>query len=196
MDNILDLIEKIRIYGTINKVPIMSKETIDTINDIINKNSFNSILEIGTAIAYSTINFANNKNIKKITSIERDEERYIIAISNVKKSKLSNIELIYADALKIDIKQKYDLIIIDAAKAQNINFFNKYKNNLNENGIIIIDNLQFHGFVGNSSKIKSKNLRQLVQKIEKFIDFLNNNDEYDVKYIEVGDRLGVCKKKK
>ncbi len=196
MDNILDLIEKIRIYGTINKVPIMSKETIDTINNIINKNSFNSILEIGTAIAYSTINFANNKNIKKITSIERDEERYIIAISNVKKSKLSNIELIYADALKIDIKQKYDLIIIDAAKAQNINFFNKYKNNLNENGIIIIDNLQFHGFVGNSSKIKSKNLRQLVQKIEKFIDFLNNNDEYDVKYIEVGDRLGVCKKKK
>ena len=66
---------------------------------------------------------------------------------------------------------------------------------VNENGIIIIDNLSFHGFVGNSSTIKSRNLRQMVRKIEKFIDFLDNNQEYSVEYIDVGDRLGVCKKK-
>ena len=74
-------------------------------------------------------------------------------------------------------------------------FFNKYKNNLNKNGIIIIDNLEFHGYVGRSSEIKSRNLRQMVRKIEKFLDFLDNNTEYDVEYIEVGDRLGICKKK-
>ena len=49
--------------------------------------------------------------------------------------------------------------------------------------------------VGKSSEIKSRNLRQMVRKIEKFIDYLDNQDEFDVKYIEVGDRLGICKKK-
>ncbi|MDD6272075.1 MAG: methyltransferase domain-containing protein [bacterium] len=195
MDNLLDLIDDIKNYGINNKVPIMSVDTIDEIQKIINENNIESILEIGTAIGYSTINFASNKNIKKITSIERDIERYKIAVENVNKSKLPNIELIFGDALNINIDEKYDLLIIDAAKSQNIKFFNKYKNNLTKNGIIIIDNLEFHGYVGKSNEIKSRNLRQMVRKIEKFLDFLNTNEEYNVEYIEVGDTLGVCKKK-
>ena len=61
--------------------------------------------------------------------------------------------------------------------------------------MIIIDNLEFHGYVGKSKEIKSKNLRQMVRKIEKFLEFLDTQEEYNVEYIEVGDRLGVCKKK-
>ena len=89
----------------------------------------------------------------------------------------------------------YDLIVIDAAKSQNRRFLDKFKNNLNKDGIIIIDNLDFHGMVGKSSEIKSRNLRQMVRKIEKFLDYLDNQNEFDVEYIEVGDRLGVCKRK-
>lgn len=195
MDRIRELIEEIRQFGIENNVPIMSVETIDTINKIIDENNIHSILEIGTAIAYSTINFASNKNIERITSIERDDEREKIAISNVEKSNLKNITLIHDDALNTEITDKFDLVIIDAAKSQNTKFFNKYKNNLTENGIIIIDNLEFHGYVGKSKEIKSRNLRQMVRKIEKFLDFLNTQEEYGVEYIEVGDRLGVCKKK-
>ena len=194
MDRIRKLIDDMREYGTLNEVPIMSIESIDTINKIIDENNIHSILEIGTAIAYSTICFASNKNISKITSIERDKVRYNIAKNNVLESKLNNIELICDDALNTIINDKYDLVIIDAAKSQNMKFFNKYKNNLNATGIIIIDNLDFHGYVGKSSEIKSRNLRQMVRKIERFIEFLNNQDEYEVSYIEVGDRLGVCKK--
>lgn len=87
------------------------------------------------------------------------------------------------------------MIIIDAAKSQNMKFFNKFKENLNEDGIIIIDNLSFHGYVNQETRIQSRNLRQMVNKIRKFIDFLNNNEEFTVKYIEVGDTLGVCKRK-
>jgi predicted O-methyltransferase YrrM len=190
-----NLIEEIRKYGINNNVPIMSVESIDTIKKIIIDNNIHSILEIGTAIAYSTICFASVDGIEKITSIERDDIRYSIALENVKKSKLSNIELIHDDALNTVINEKYDLIIIDAAKSQNRRFLDKYKNNLSDNGIIIIDNLEFHGYVGKSNEIKSRNLRQMVRKIEKFIDYLDNQDEFDVKYIEVGDRLGICKKK-
>lgn len=195
MDRIRKLIEEIRLYGIDNNVPIMSVETIEEITKIINENDIHNILEIGTAIGYSTICFANIDKINKITSIERDTERHNIAKENVKKSELNNIELIHADALEIEIEEKYDLLIIDAAKSQNKNFMNKYKQNLNENGIIIIDNLDFHGYVGKSSEIKSRNLRQMIRKIEKFIKYLDENEEYDVEYIEVGDRLGVCKKK-
>ena len=195
MGNILELIEEIRQYGVENDVPIMSVETIDTINKIIDENNIHSILEIGTAIAYSTINFAANKNIERITSIERDDVREKIAIENVQKSGLKNITLIHDDALNTEINEKFDLVIIDAAKSQNTKFFNKYKNNLTKDGIIIIDNLEFHGYVGKSKEIKSRNLRQMVRKIEKFLEFLDTQEEYNVEYIEVGDRLGVCKKK-
>ena len=194
MDRV-QLILEIEEYGKENNVPIMSEDSIETIQNIIKENNIKSILEIGTAIAYSTICFASTLGVEKITSIERDEERYKIASSNVRKSGIKNIELIFGDATDAIIEGKYDLLIIDAAKSQNMRFFNKYKNNLNENGIIIIDNLEFHGYVGRSSEIKSRNLRQMVRKIEKFLDFLDNNTEYDVEYIEVGDRLGICRKK-
>ncbi len=190
-----NLIEEIREYGIKNDVPIMSVESIETITKIIKDNNIHSILEIGTAIAYSTICFASIDGINKITSIERDDIRYSVAKSNVKKSKLKNIELIHDDALNTNISDMYDLIIIDAAKSQNKRFLDKYKNNLNKDGIIIIDNLEFHGYVGKSNEIKSRNLRQMVRKIEKFLDYLNTQDEFSVEYIEVGDKLGVCKRK-
>ena len=87
------------------------------------------------------------------------------------------------------------MVIIDAAKSQNRRFLDKFKNNIKDNGIIIIDNLDFHGYVGKSSEIKSRNLRQMVRKIEKFIDYLNNQNEFDVEYIEVGDKLRKKKKR-
>lgn len=195
MDRISKLIKEIEDYGIKKNVPIMSEETIETIKNIIMVNEVHTILEIGTAIGYSTICFASTPGVTNITSIERDPVRSKIAKENVKKSELKNINLYENDALDIEIKDKFDLIIIDAAKSQNMKFFNKFKENLNEDGIIIIDNLSFHGYVNQETRIQSRNLRQMVNKIRKFIDFLNNNEEFTVKYIEVGDTLGVCKRK-
>lgn len=195
MDRISKLIKEIEDYGIKNNVPIMSEDTIETIKNIIMVNEVHSILEIGTAIGYSTICFASTPGVTNITSVERDPKRSKIAKDNVKNSELKNITLYENDALDIEIKDKFDLIIIDAAKSQNMKFFNKFKENLDEDGIIIIDNLSFHGYVNQEARIESRNLRQMVNKIRKFIDFLNNNEEFTVKYIEVGDTLGVCKRK-
>ena len=195
MDRISKLIKEIEEYGIKNNVPIMSEDTIETIKNIIMVNEVHTILEIGTAIGYSTICFASTPGVTNITSIERDPIRSSIAYNNVKESGLKNITLRHTDALEIELKDKFDLIIIDAAKSQNMKFFNKFKENLNEDGIIIIDNLSFHGYVNQETRIQSRNLRQMVNKIRKFIDFLNNNEEFTVKYIEVGDTLGVCKRK-
>ena len=126
MDKLYKLIDEIREYGENNSVPIMSRDTITTIQNIIKENNVKTTLEIGTAIGYSTICFAST-GIDKIESIERDEDRYIKAVSNVEKSNLKNISLNLMDAFDFNTEDKYDLIIIDAAKSQNKKIFEKFK---------------------------------------------------------------------
>ena len=59
------------------------------------------------------------------------------------------------------------------------------------NGTIITDNLKFHGYVGKSSKIESKNLKGLVEKIEGYIEFLKENPEFNTEFYDIGDGLSV-----
>lgn len=187
--------DKLEAYAKENNIPIMQKDGITFLIKYIKENDIKTILEIGTAIGYSAINMALvNKDIKIVT-IERDENRYQEAIENIKKFNLEKqITVIFNDALDTQIKGKYDLIFIDAAKAQYIKFFEKFKKNLNENGTIISDNLNFHGLTTKVDSIKSKNLRSLVKKINKYKDFLDDNFEYKTKYLNIGDGIGITKK--
>ncbi len=189
MDN---LIKEMETYAEEKNIPIMQKKGIDFLCKIIEKGEVKNILEIGTAIGYSAIKMANVNETITVTSVERDEERYILALKNIKKAKLDKrINVIFADALNINLEDKYDLIFIDAAKSQYIKFFNKFKENLNPKGIIISDNLSFHGYVEQEERIESRNLRQLVGKIRKYVDFLKDNKEFKTKFYKVGDGIAV-----
>ena len=188
-------IEEIEKYAKNNNIPIMQKDGIEFLCNYINDNNIRTILEIGTAIGYSSIKMAQVSPKIRITTIERDEERYKEALKNIKRLNLeTQIELIFNDANEIEIKEKFDLIFIDAAKAQNIKFFEKFKNNLNENGTIITDNLNFHGLTNDIENIKSKNLKALVRKIINYKNYLENNQEYSTKFIEIGDGISISKK--
>ena len=91
---------------------------------------------------------------------------------------------------------KYDLIFIDAAKAQNIKFFELFERNLNSLGYIITDNMYFHGLVRkNEKEIGSRNLRGIVRKIKDYINFLKNNDRYNTTIYDIGDGIAVSEKK-
>ena len=70
-------------------------------------------------------------------------------------------------------------------------FFEKYKHFLTDRGVIISDNIKFHGHVANKDKIASKNLKQLVGKLENYIEFLKNNEEFETTFLDVGDGLSV-----
>ncbi|UKI28054.1 MAG: hypothetical protein L6V91_08160 [Bacilli bacterium] len=128
---------------------------------------------MGSAIGYSSIMMASINSDIRITTIERDKDRYDLAVSNIKKYNLDNqINIIYGDAVDTDITGMYDLIFIDAAKGKNIFFFGKkYKNNLVKRGTIITDNLSFHGLVEDNSLIRTKNQKGIVNKIKDFISF-------------------------
>ena len=184
-------------YAKEYNVPIIEKESIAFIMKFIKANDIKDILEIGSAIGYSSILMASVKDDVKVTTIERDNTRYMECLKNVKDCGLQNkINIVFQDALEMNLSNvSYDLIFIDAAKGQYTKFFEKFKFFLKPGGVIITDNLKFHGHVGNRSKIASKNLRQLVGKIENYIDFLKENDEFETKFYDVGDGLSVSIRK-
>lgn len=193
MDDFFIEIEK---YAKKNDVPIMNKRGINFLCRLIKKNNVKNILEIGSAIGYSALKMASVDDEIKIVTIERDNERYLEAVKNIKNMhKEKNITLILGDALETEITGSYDLIFIDAAKGQNIKFFNKYSKLLNKKGIIVTDNMLFHGLVEEKERIKNKNLRQLVNKIKKYIEFLKDNEEYNTKFYKTGDGIAVTTKK-
>ena len=187
--------EELEKYAKENKIPIMQKDGILYLCNYIKENNIKNILEIGSAIGYSSIMMANVNNDIKITTIEKDKDRYEIAVSNIKKyHKEEQINIIYKDATEIETTDKFDLIFIDAAKGKNTFFFNKFKDNLNNNGTIITDNLSFHGLVENENLVKTKNQKGIVKKIKDYISFLDNNTEFNTTYIPVGDTIAISKR--
>lgn len=180
-------------YAKEKNVPIIEKDSIKFIMKYIKLNDVKTILEIGTAIGYSGILMTSAAPGVELTTIERDEKRYMEAVKNVKKCGLEHqIEVVFQDALDVNlIGRTYDLIFIDAAKGQYTKFFEKFSHYLSPNGVIITDNINFHGLVGNRTKDMSKNLNSLVGKIENYIDFLKENKEFTTKFYDIGDGLSV-----
>lgn len=189
-------LEEMEKYAKEQNVPIMEKEGIEFLTKYIKDNNIKSILEIGAAIGYSAIKMASISDDIKVTTIERDSFRYNEAVKNIEYNNLNDrINIILGDALEANIEGSYDLIFIDAAKAQSIKFFEKYSPLLKDNGTIITDNINFHGLTFSDNPAPTRNLRQLTRKIKTYLEFLENNKEYDSKYINIGDGVIVSKKK-
>lgn len=190
-------IEKIKEYANEYNVPIMMEDGIEFLTNYIKEKNIKNILEIGTAIGYSAIMMALiNKDIK-VTTIERDETRYQEAIKNIKNFNLEDrINIIFSDAFEVELTEEFDLIFIDAAKAQSIKFFEKFEPNLKQNGSIITDNLNFHGMVQIDEKeIASRNVRGIVRKTKAYIEFLKENKNYDTTFYDIGDGISISIKK-
>ena len=190
-------INNIKEYAKNENIPIMQDEGIEFLTSFIEKKQIKNILEIGTAIGYSAIMMARVNSDIHITTIERDETRYLEALKNIKKFNLENrITLIFNDALNVEITDKYDLIFIDAAKGKNIEFFNHFENNLDMDGYIITDNMGFHGYVEmNEDEISSKNILGIVRKIKDYIYFLENNMVYKTTIYKIGDGIAVTERR-
>ncbi len=192
------LIMEMEEYASSKNVPIIEKKSIAFIMKYIKDHNIKNILEIGSAIGYSAILMASSSKDAFVTTIERDEERYMECLKNVKKCGFDKkINVVFQDALDVNLSEdlKFDLIFIDAAKGQYTKFFEKYKYFLKDGGTIITDNIKFHGYVGSSDKIESKNLKSLVEKIENYIDFLKDNEDFETKFYDIGDGLSVSVKK-
>ena len=195
----MDDIAEIKTYARKEAVPIMQDETqefiCNYIRELSQKQDQVRVLEIGTAIGYSAIQFARVAENVSVVTIEIDIDRYLKAVQNIKNLGLENrITVHHADALSFELEGQFDLIFIDAAKGQYINFFEKYKANLAEGGAIISDNLSFHGMVEDLSLTHNYSTKKLVKKIRKYVLFLRENQEFQTEFFECGDGISVSKR--
>ncbi len=193
-----DFFKELEEYAQVNSIPIIQKEGLDILLEIVKKQKAKNILEIGTAIAYSAIKM-NSVIDSNIITFERDPNMILEAKKNIKKAnKKDKILIVEEDFLESNLEkfEKFDLIYIDGAKAQYYNFFKKVEKHLNENGIIVFDNLLFHDYVFNEPKKQkaSKNLKQLIRKLEEFIIKIEKEEGYDFTFEKKGDGIGILKR--
>lgn len=145
------LLKSIEDYAEKNKVPILDRQSINLLEQIILMIKPQRVLEIGTAIGYSSIRIARllSKN-STFHTIEKSTDNIKLASENIKKASLQNkIKIIEGDALRIlpQMKKKYDLIFLDADKEDYKILFDYSMLLLKKGGVIFIDNLLWHGYV-------------------------------------------------
>lgn len=170
------------------KIPIVRDQTLDVIVNLINKNNYQSLLELGTAYGYSSYAFANKTNLKSITTIELNTQNYLIAKNNL--SDLKQVECINTNAFDFIPKRKYDVIFLDACKSKQEILFTKYQQYLNPNGVIIIDNLFLKKF--DHLAVLTKNQKKLKEKVNQFYQWLTNLKNWKVIIKDIDDGLAIC----
>ncbi len=186
--------KELRAFAEDNDIPIVSLETMRFLRQLLNLSNPVHILEIGTAIGYSACFFASVLPKASIITIERHPKMQSLAEKTFQTSPYNHqITLIKADALEVKLEtlpHAFDFIFIDGAKAQNIKFFEKFSRRLNPQGLIVVDNVLFHDMI--DKRILSKNLRQLVGKIDRFNRYITKKSGFDTAVHQVGDGLAVA----
>ena len=187
----------IKMYAEQNDVPITKDDTMKFIVDYINQNKVKHILEIGTAIAYGTINMALCESVKSITTLEIDTTNYREALNNIAKYNLLNkidAKLIDAKLYIDECNRRFDLIYLDGPKGQYINYLPKLLQMLNPNGTIIADNIFFHG-MATGEIVTPSSCRSMVNGLRLYVDEITHNPNLETHIYQMGDGIAVTKLK-
>ena len=163
---------------------------------IIKISNIKKILEIGTFIGLSALNMALSlPSDGELITLDKNEERNKIASSFFKKAKQENkIKSIIGSAMESisNLKkkeQKFDLVFIDADKENYKNYYNQSLDLIEKNGLIIVDNVLWHGEVADVKKQD-----KLTTAIREFNTYVNRDKRTENLIIPVGDGLTVCRK--
>ena len=163
---------------------------------LIKVSKIKKILEIGTFTGLSTLSMALALSEEgKLIALDNNEETNKIAINFFKKAKQENkIQTIIKPALESlkelnNQNQKFDLVFIDADKENYKNYYNESINLIQKNGLIVVDNVLWHGEV-----VDKNNMKKLTLKIREFNLYVNNDSRTENIIIPVGDGLCVCRK--
>lgn len=178
-------------YAKEHDVPIMQNAGLEFLLELIKNNNIKSVLEIGTAIGYSAINMALVG--ARVSSIEKEFDYYCEAYDNIRRYGVeNNVQLIYCDAMLYNTEKQFDLIFIDGAKAQSINFFNQFRKCMHKGSYVVVDNINFHDYTFTDEPL-NRDLRELTSKIRRYVEFIQSNNDFETKLYNIGDGLCVSK---
>ena len=192
-------LNKIEEYALENFVPIIKQETQSLIKTLLAIKRPMSILEVGTAIGFSTLFMSEYApGGCKITTIENYEKRIPIALKNINEAgKSDSITLIEGDANEVlkELDGKFDFIFMDAAKGQYINFLPHVMRLLDGNGILITDNVLQDGDIIESKYAVTRRNRTIHSRMREYLYELKHNKELETTIIAIGDGVSISVKK-
>ena len=187
----------LKIYAQKHDIPITKDDTMQFIIDYINQHNVQTILEIGTAIAFGSISMAMCDSVTSVTTLEIDTNNYREALNNIAKHNMLN----KIDARLIDAKwyieecdKKFDLIYLDGPKGQYINYLPRLLELLNPNGAIIADNIFFHG-MATGEIVTPSSCRSMVNGLRQYVDEVTHNEKLETHIYQLGDGIAVTQLK-
>lgn len=193
-----ELLNEMEEYAEKNNVPILSKDSAAFIEQLIRISEPKRVLELGTAIAYTTIRIARCLRKKsEIHTIEKSADNIKIAKEFIGRSGESGkIKLLEGEAFEIlpGLKKKYDFIFLDADKEDYKKLFEYSMILLRKGGIIFADNLLWHGFAA-AAKVPAQ-YKTSTKYIREFNNIFMNHPGIDAVILPVGDGIGLGIKKK
>ena len=176
-------------------VPIMKDESMALLSKFCAENKPKRILEIGTYIGFSASVMLSACDGSLVT-LEKNADNAKLAQKNLS-SFGDRAKVILTDAFDYIVSQdieKFDLIFLDGPKGQYINYLPYLKNLLNDGGLLIADNVYFHGLVRQEGAVKHK-LRTIVVNLRKFLKAITTDLDFETVIFDVGDGVSVSKKR-
>jgi predicted O-methyltransferase YrrM len=187
------LILEMEEYAKKHNVPILSWQAVEFMEQLIKVHLPKRVLEIGTAIAYSSIRIARNLKKKGIIhTIEKSEENAERAKEFISKAGYGNkIKVIIGDAFNIlpQLDKKYDFIFLDADKEDYKRLFDYCMVLLKKGGIIFIDNLLWHGYA--ATKKVPANYKTSTNYIREFTKVFTSQPSLKTTILPIGDGIGL-----
>ena len=191
-----EILENIKKEALENHVPIIEDESLDVITTILKLVKPNKILEVGTAVGYSAINFSKylvGEN-SKVKTIEIKENMYNKAMENISNMGLNDkIEVVLADATEymksIPTTQQYDIVFIDAAKGQYLVYLEEAIRLTRVGGVIIADNMLYRGRT--LSDYNEHKHRTATNRLREYLAIMKKDERLDSTLIKIGDGLAV-----
>ncbi len=187
------LIMEMEEYAAEHHVPILSWQSADLLEILIRMMRPKRVLEIGTAIAYSSIRIARSLKKKGVLhTIEKSKDNIAVAGKNIKKAGLEEkIEILEGDALKVmpGLEKKYDFIFLDADKEDYKGLFDYSIVLLKKKGVIFVDNLLWHGYA--AVKKVPPDYLESAGHIKKFNEMFFFHKNLKTVLLPVGDGIGI-----
>ena len=183
-------------YAETNRVPIVSQDVARFIELLLKIIKPKNILEIGSAIGYSSL-IMSKASDANILTIEKDEETFKVLKENLKKYDTDNkIKAINDDAINalksMDKEEKFDFCFIDANKSQYEEYLNLVYDLTSDNALILIDNILFRGFVAKDED--NKRYRTIIKNLKKFIEDVKSDKRFTASLLTVHDGLLLLRK--
>lgn len=194
-----DIVEEIERQAIADRVPIIRQEMGSLLKVLIALKKPSTILEVGTAVGYSSILMAENMpKDAAITTIEKYEKRIPVARENIKKAGYEDrITLIEGDAMEVmkELTGPYDMIFMDAAKGQYIHFLPEVMRLLARGGMLISDNVLQEGDIIESKFGVVRRNRTIHMRMREYIYAITHMEGLITSIVPIGDGITLSVKK-